>query len=289
MKLKDFVTLGNLLSGFLAVLMLFVIEDPWEAFTWASYLIYIGFVFDVLDGPVARMLHQQTTFGGHFDSVCDYVTNSIAPSFILFHFYWQVGGYHWLIGAFVGAFPITLGTIRQAQQADKPLSFPCYWIGLPRPVLTIFYLGLLNSSAFWFGIQAAHPWRDVWFAAAALLIIVFTFFHLSTIPFVNRTKRRWTKFLRFGMHMFLTASPVVLVLGWVLLDWPGIVYDFLFFDLCVYIFISWTQISKEDSRRIRHYLETGELKRPIVHVDSDWRAATMAVRFLEDGERERNA
>jgi phosphatidylserine synthase len=289
MKLKDFVTLGNLLSGYAAVIVLFVIPEPWLAFQWACYLIYIGYVFDVLDGPIARLLKQQTTFGGHFDTVCDYITNSISPGFIIFHFYWRIGEFHWLVAAAVGAFPVVLGTIRQAQQADRPLSYPCYWLGLPRPVLTIFVLALLNSSIFHTGIHSASPWREVVYGAGAALIIVLSFFHLSAVPFVNRTKRRWMMFLRFGMHMFLTMAPIVFLVGWLLLDWPGIIYDFLLFELLVYIFLSWTQIPKEDIRRIRHYVATGELKLPLVHVDKTWRPRTLNPFFLEDGERERTA
>lgn len=288
MKLKDFVTLGNLLSGFAAVLVLFIVPDAWDAFRWACYLIYIGYVFDVLDGPVARLLKQQTTFGAHFDSVCDYITNSIAPGFILFHFYWKIGEFPWIVGAVVGAFPVALGTIRQAQQADRPLSYPCYWLGLPRPVLTIFVLALLNSSIFWSGIHQPSPWREIVYGGAAVLIAVLTFFHLSKIPFVNRTKRRWMVMLRFGMHMFLTMAPIVFLVGWLALDWPGIIYDFLLFDLLVYLCVSWTQIPKEDLRRIRHYIATGELKLPLVHVSSEWRPRTWNPYFMEDGERERN-
>lgn len=289
MKLKDFVTLGNLLSGFAAVLVLFIVPEPWAAFQWACYLIYIGYVFDVLDGPVARLLKQQTTFGAHFDSVCDYITNSISPGFIIFHFYWKIGDFHWLLAAIVGAFPVALGTIRQAQQADRPLSYPCYWLGLPRPVLTIFLLALLNSSIFWFGIQQPSPWREVVFGGAGVLIAVLSFFHLSTLPFVNRTKRRWMGLLRFGMHMFLTMAPIVFLVGWLVLDWPALIYDFLLFDLLVYMGVSWTQIPKEDIRRIRHYIATGELQLPLVHVSREWRPRTWFPFLLEDGERERTA
>jgi CDP-diacylglycerol---serine O-phosphatidyltransferase len=289
MKAKDFVTLGNLLGGFGAVIALFVIPDPWRAFQWSCYLIFIGYVFDVLDGPIARLLKQQTKFGGHFDTVCDYITNSICPGFILFHFYWKIGHVPWLLAAIIGAFPVTLGTIRQAQGMERGLSYPCYWIGLPRPVLTLFVLALLNSSSMWFGICAAHPWREVWLGATALLIVVMSFMHLSNLPFLNHSRRRWMKVLRFGMHMFLTMVPIVAALSWILFRQLAIVYDFILFDLIIYIFISWTQNPKEDLRRIKAYVNGGPLVRPLVHVDNDWRPKTGAVYFLEDGERERQS
>ncbi len=287
MKLKDFVTLGNLLGGFAAVIALFVVPDPWRAFRWSCYLIFIGYVFDVLDGPIARLLKQQTKFGGHFDTICDYITNSICPGFILFHFYWRIGQLPWLLAAVIGSFPVILGTIRQAQGMERGLSYPCYWIGLPRPVLTIFVLALLNSSALWFGIQARSPWRELVLGGSALLVAVLSFLHLSNLPFVNHSRRRWMMWLRFGKHLFLTMVPVVGLLGWVLFGQLAIVFDFILFDLIVYIFVSWTQSPKEDFRRIKEYVRGGPLVRPLVHVDNDWRPRTLAVYFLEDGERER--
>jgi len=289
MKLKDFVTLGNLLGGFAAVLALFVIPDPWQAFRWSCYLIYIGYVFDVLDGPIARLLKQQTTFGGHLDTICDYITNSIAPSFILFHFYWKIGGLPWIVAAVVGAFPIVLGTIRQAQGMDRQLSYPCYWIGLPRPVLTLFVLALLNSSSMWFGLHLASPGRQLVLGSTALLIAVMSLLHLSSLPFLNHSRRRWMMVLRFGMHMFLTMVPIVGLLSWLLLGALWLVYDFILFDLIIYICISWSQNPKEDYRRIKTYLQGGPLVRPLVHKDNDWTPKTWAVYFLEDGPRERES
>ena len=48
MKLKDYVTLGNLLGGFAAVIALMH-----DQFTLACALIYVAYAFDVLDGLVA--------------------------------------------------------------------------------------------------------------------------------------------------------------------------------------------------------------------------------------------
>lgn len=281
MKLKDVFTLGNLLSGYAAVLALFLIEDKHQAFLWSCYLIYIGYAFDVLDGPVARLTKQFDTFGAIFDSLCDFITNSIAPGFIIFHFYTYIGGFHWAVGAVIGAFPVALGTLRQAKQDDKPMSYPAYWLGVPRPVMTIFVLALLNSSIFAFGTENPSPWRELVYGGGALLIIVLCFLHLSKIPFVNHHGRRWMYMLRFGYHMFRTVAPIVLVLGWVLLDWPEVVYDYLLFCLLVYLLASWTQIPREDWKRIRDFIKGGEMVKPLVHPDNTWRPKTMNPYFCD--------
>ncbi|MCG5054139.1 MAG: CDP-alcohol phosphatidyltransferase family protein [Myxococcales bacterium] len=265
MKLKDYVTLGNLLGGFAAVVALFL-----GSFDWACLLIYIAYVFDVLDGPVARLTGQYDTFGSVLDEVCDYITNSVMASFVLFWAFWKNVQYPLPLAAIIAAFPLTLGTLRQARSMDRPLSYPCYWLGLPRPVLALFALSLVNSS--WFNAKAA-PWNVVAPASVALLIVVGSFFHLSRIPFPNHQKRRFMGPMRFGKWVFLGGSPVMFVVSAALGN-GRLVYDYLVFLFVSYVFFSWTQIPKEDLRRIRAYIATGTLQNPLVHRESNWRPKT---------------
>ncbi len=272
MKLKDYFTLGNLLCGFASVIALFR-----GHFEWACYLIYIGYVFDVLDGPVARLTKQFDKFGGFFDEVSDYITNSIAPSFIIYYAFVHHAGYHWLLAAVIGAFPFAFGTIRQAKSMETQLSYPCYWLGVPRPVLAIFILALLNSSVFSISVS---PWREFGHGVAAFAVVLMSILHLSKIPFVNHHQRRWMTSLKFGALAFLAGSPIACFLGWVILDWPGLVYDYLFFCLLAYLFVSWTQIPRVDRQRMRDYIAGGALVKPLVHQESDWRSSTIADYFL---------
>jgi phosphatidylserine synthase len=272
MKLKDYFTLGNLLCGFASVVALFH-----DRFDWACYLIYIGYVFDVLDGPVARLTRQHDRFGGLFDSVSDYITNSIAVSFIIYYAFWRNAHYPWPLAAALGACPFVFGTIRQARGMERDLSYPCYWIGLPRPVLAIFLLALLNSSLF---SIAVSPWREVANAIAALAVVGGSVLHLSTIPFINHHERRWSGVIRVGMYCFLAGTPLAFLFGWLVLGWPAFVYNYLLFLLVHYVFLSWTQIPRTDLRRIRAYVAGEPLVRPLVHRDSGWRSTTLADYWL---------
>ncbi|MFO7907759.1 MAG: CDP-diacylglycerol--serine O-phosphatidyltransferase [Planctomycetota bacterium] len=66
---------------------------------FAALLIFLGMVFDVLDGHVARMTRQTTQFGKELDSLCDVITFGIAPVFIMLtydalfqkRFLWGIG------------------------------------------------------------------------------------------------------------------------------------------------------------------------------------------------------
>jgi phosphatidylserine synthase len=272
MKLKDYVTLGNLVCGFASVVALFK-----GRFDWACYLIYLGYVFDVLDGPVARLTHQFDKFGGLLDSVCDYITNSIAVSFVIFYAFWKNADYPFFLAAAIGSFPFIFGTIRQARSMEENLSYPCYWLGLPRPVLALFLLAVLNSSLFTIG---ASPWREISHGVAAAFVVIGSVLHLTKIPFLNHHERRWMSALWFGKQFFLLGTPLALLVGWVFFGYPALVYDYLFHCLIIYIFCSWTQIPKTDLRRIRAYVAGGQLVKPLVHLDSPWRSRSIADYWL---------
>lgn len=47
-------------------------------------LILMAFIFDALDGYLARKLNQTSKFGANLDSIADFVTFSFAPIYILF-------------------------------------------------------------------------------------------------------------------------------------------------------------------------------------------------------------
>jgi CDP-diacylglycerol--serine O-phosphatidyltransferase len=66
---------------------------------YAAALIFLGMVFDVLDGHVARVTHQTSPFGKELDSLCDVITFGVAPVFIMLtydgifqkRFLWGIG------------------------------------------------------------------------------------------------------------------------------------------------------------------------------------------------------
>lgn len=271
MKLKDYVTMGNLLGGFAAVVALFH-----DRFDLACYLIFAAYVFDVLDGVVARLTGQYDTFGEHFDTACDYITNSICAGFIVYYAFANRAGYPWWAAAVLGAFPVVFGTIRQARGSDRPLSFPCYWLGVPRPVAALFIIALLQSTLV---TGTTGIVRQVAYGVTAVIVVVLSYLHLSTLPFSNHKARRWLGPMRFGVWVFLGGSPVAFLIGWLALGRPELIFDYLTFCMVMYIFVSWTQIPKADLRRIRAYLASGEVEKPLVHRDSSWQPSSLAPYF----------
>ena len=78
----DFFTLGNAACGTLSVFfaMMFVGSRELSHFAAAAALIPAAFLFDVLDGHVARWRHEQSPFGRELDSLADVVSFGVGPA-----------------------------------------------------------------------------------------------------------------------------------------------------------------------------------------------------------------
>lgn len=100
--LPALVTLANGTCGLVSIAVSSTAR-PELGETWASFyagvLIYLGMLFDGLDGHVARAAKQESDFGIQLDSLCDAITFGVAPVFLMvnlsdvFHlrFLWGIG------------------------------------------------------------------------------------------------------------------------------------------------------------------------------------------------------
>jgi CDP-diacylglycerol--serine O-phosphatidyltransferase len=93
-------TLGNAICGLIAIgfstKFLGVLAEAegyraldseyYQWLQWAGMLIFLGMLFDTLDGQVARWTNQVSRFGLHLDSLCDVITFGVAPAFIMLSF-----------------------------------------------------------------------------------------------------------------------------------------------------------------------------------------------------------
>jgi CDP-diacylglycerol---serine O-phosphatidyltransferase len=90
--LPSIMTAGNLFCGFMAVLQiiqgsLLQAEDniAWTQPYETSLLWILGaFIFDILDGRVARLGGHESAFGREFDSLADVISFGIAPALLVF-------------------------------------------------------------------------------------------------------------------------------------------------------------------------------------------------------------
>jgi CDP-diacylglycerol--serine O-phosphatidyltransferase len=85
-QLADFFTLANGLCGVAAVFeaMKYMGGDDERRIWSAALLVAAAFVFDVLDGRVARWRHSASALGRELDSLADVISFGVAPAAIAF-------------------------------------------------------------------------------------------------------------------------------------------------------------------------------------------------------------
>jgi CDP-diacylglycerol---serine O-phosphatidyltransferase len=84
--LADFFTLGNAACGVGAVFfaMLYMASGLAFHFFAAAALAPAAFIFDVLDGRIARARHQHSALGRELDSLSDVISFGVAPAALAF-------------------------------------------------------------------------------------------------------------------------------------------------------------------------------------------------------------
>ena len=91
--LPNLMTAGNLLCGFLALTFIVQVVPGSEGAVFSAadidniknalWLILGAFVFDGLDGRIARLVGKESSFGLQFDSLADIISFGAAPAFLM--------------------------------------------------------------------------------------------------------------------------------------------------------------------------------------------------------------
>ena len=224
--LKDLFTVINLLGG-VASIGLAIMGHLW----WASFAVILGYLGDVLDGPVARLTGRQNRFGRELDNIADHTTQCVAPAFVVFLAYrpWS------LAAAFAGAaLLVVTGSIRHARGASARFDFDLAWHGMPRPVAAFIVISFLNSQLF----QVVPGGRYVGLGLVASVAVL----NLVPLPFMNHHGRRlqwWV--VASVVFMFLSGLAFALfVTRWF--------WDLVFAYILLYAFTSWIPMHPEERR-----------------------------------------
>ena len=96
--LADFFTLANAACGVAGVFlaMHYVASQSGAHFLLAAAMAPAAFVFDVLDGRIARMRHQHSVLGRELDSLADVISFGVAPAALAFAAGLR-GGWDWVV------------------------------------------------------------------------------------------------------------------------------------------------------------------------------------------------
>jgi len=119
-------TVLNMFSGFLAIL--YAMSDLYIQSAW---FIILAAIFDSLDGAMARLTKSVTEFGVELDSLADVISFGVAPSVLVYKFYFHEFGE---IGVFLSSLLMIFGAMRLARFNVELVGFDKeFFKGLPIP------------------------------------------------------------------------------------------------------------------------------------------------------------
>jgi CDP-diacylglycerol--serine O-phosphatidyltransferase len=168
MHLADFFTLANAACGVAAVfcaMVFFGSQSPLYFFA-AAALAPAAFIFDVLDGRIARARHQHSTLGRELDSLADVISFGVAPAALGFAAGLS-GGWDWIVLIYF----VCCGVSRLARYNVTAESLSeggdkvAYFEGTPIPT-SVLITGVLAVAAWqdrlgddlYGGVIALGPW-----------------------------------------------------------------------------------------------------------------------------------
>jgi CDP-diacylglycerol--serine O-phosphatidyltransferase len=188
--LADFFTLANAACGVAAVFcaMVYASSRSLAHFFAATILVPAAFVFDVLDGRVARWRHTHSALGRELDSLADIISFGVAPAALGFAAGLR-GGWDWVgLIYFVccgvsrlARYNVTAETL--AEGRDK---VP-YFEGTPIPT-SVSLVGVLTLAA-WQGRLGENLYWGTWTVGPWDLHPLVLLFMLSGTLMISKTLR----------------------------------------------------------------------------------------------------
>jgi CDP-diacylglycerol--serine O-phosphatidyltransferase len=168
--LADFFTLGNASCGVGAVLLAlaFMASKDLAHFYAAAALAPLAFLFDVLDGRIARARHQHSALGRELDSLSDVISFGVAPAALGFAAGLQGG---WDAAALIyfvccGVSRLARYNVTAEQLAGDESGKVKYFEGTPIPTSVVLtgvlaaaaWAGRLGAGGLWGGTVEIGPW-----------------------------------------------------------------------------------------------------------------------------------
>ena len=169
--LADFFTLGNAACGVGAILfaMLYMASGDRAHFYASAALAPAAFIFDVLDGRIARARHQHSALGRELDSLSDVISFGVAPAALAFAAGMQGG---WDAAALIyfvccGVSRLARFNVTAEQLAGDASGKVKYFEGTPIPTSVVLtgllalaaWQGRVGEERLWGGVMELGPWE----------------------------------------------------------------------------------------------------------------------------------
>ncbi len=167
-QLADWFTLGNAFCGTSAVFaaMRFLHEGDVRDLMIGMALIPLAFIFDALDGRIARWRKSSSTLGRELDSLADVISFGVAPAALAYACGLR-GGWDWIVLSYFvccGVSRLARYNVTAEQLSDEDDKVK-YFEGTPIPTSLVLVILLAVAAgtgaigeAVWFGAIRLGPW-----------------------------------------------------------------------------------------------------------------------------------
>ena len=168
-QLADWFTLANAFCGTGAVFaaMRFLQDGAMAYLLFGMALIPLAFIFDALDGRIARWRRSSSTLGRELDSLSDIISFGVAPAALAYACGMQ-GGWDWLVLSYFvccGVSRLARYNVTAEALAEGGDKVP-YFEGTPIPtsLLLVIVLAIAAASGavgaeLWLGQWQLGPWQ----------------------------------------------------------------------------------------------------------------------------------
>ena len=220
--LPTLITLGNCMAGYACIVYATNASPENHApFAMAAGFIFLGMVFDALDGKIARLTKMASAFGGQLDSIADITTFGVAPAFLV----WRVltidfvrfSKFGWLASAlFIMAAAIRLARFNVHNSPEEKTHR--FFHGLPTPAAagTMAALVVLHISLFE-GITLFERTYKMAYVAPVLpfMMLVLAVLMISKLKYAHLMHELFKDRKNFGfLSVFILAVVLVAYTYW---------------------------------------------------------------------------
>lgn len=177
--LPNIFTALNMACGFVAGIY------SWKGeFYYACMFLFLGGIFDSVDGRVARLTGTQSSFGEQFDSLSDVISFGIAPAILVYNrFFFNMGR----LGLVISFLFLLCGALRLARfNANIDRVSSDYFQGLPIPSAAMAIIGyVLLSLDFPYLVQNK--------ILSSVYVCFYSVLMISNIPFYSFKNSEWIR------------------------------------------------------------------------------------------------
>jgi CDP-diacylglycerol--serine O-phosphatidyltransferase len=191
--LPTFLTAGNLFCGYMAVITIATgrfgslpVWDSYAHYRKGILWILLAFVFDFLDGLIARVVKRESQFGKELDSLADLLSFGMAPALLVSSIVLEEFP---LLGPVVAFAYLAFGAMRLARFNIQPGTPTKEFIGFPIPAAAGVTMSL-TLFIVWLNEQE----RDLgnWKWAILLIMVVLSFMMISQLHYPSFKNLSWT-------------------------------------------------------------------------------------------------